>query len=67
MCTFGTLADDNEDTDSVYKAVATAFEFKKAISDMNAERMKHKKESISIGVGVNTGMEFSLFAFYYDF
>jgi adenylate cyclase len=53
MAVFGTLEDDK---DAEYRAVCAAFEFKKAISDMNDDRARFKKEPISIGVGVNTGI-----------
>ncbi|KAL2916432.1 hypothetical protein HK105_203862 [Polyrhizophydium stewartii] len=53
MAVFGTLDDD---VDAEFRAVAAAFEFKKAVKDMNEDRKRQGKEdTISIGVGVNTG------------
>ena len=53
MAVYGTL---EEEADSEYRAVAAAIEFKKAIKDMNEERQRMGKESISIGIGLNTGL-----------
>ncbi|EGF80341.1 hypothetical protein BATDEDRAFT_35058 [Batrachochytrium dendrobatidis JAM81] len=52
MAVFGTLV---EDKDAEYRSVVAALEFQEAIRDMNTERMRSGKDSISIGVGVNTG------------
>jgi adenylate cyclase len=52
MAVFGSL---EEEADSEFRAVAAALEFQSAIKDMNEERQRLGKESISIGVGLNTG------------
>jgi class 3 adenylate cyclase len=52
MAVFGTL---EEEYDAEYRAVSAAIEFQRAIADMNEERIRARKEPISIGVGVNTG------------
>jgi adenylate cyclase len=52
MAVFGSL---EEEAESEFRAVAAAIEFKKAIKEMNDERIRMGKEEISIGVGVNTG------------
>lgn len=52
MAVFGTLEDE---TDSEFRAVAAAIEFKLAIKEMNEDRTRVGKEPISIGVGLNTG------------
>jgi adenylate cyclase len=56
MAVFGTL---EEEADSEFRAVAAALEFKNAIKEMNEDRQRLGKESISIGVGLNTGNYFS--------
>ncbi|KAJ3315695.1 hypothetical protein HDV04_002109 [Boothiomyces sp. JEL0838] len=53
MAVFGTLEDQKE---AEYRAAAAALEFVKAIQDMNHERSRAGKETISIGVGINTGL-----------
>jgi adenylate cyclase len=55
MAVFGTL---EEEADSEFRAVAAALEFKNAIKEMNEDRQRLGKESISIGVGLNTGIFF---------
>ncbi|KAI8848884.1 hypothetical protein BC829DRAFT_393256 [Chytridium lagenaria] len=52
MAVFGTMEDE---TDSEYRSVAAALEFKETIREMNEERKRQGKDTISIGVGVNTG------------
>ncbi|KAJ3108775.1 hypothetical protein HDU97_000175 [Phlyctochytrium planicorne] len=52
MAVFGTMDDE---TDSEYRSVAAALEFKDTIREMNEERKRQGKDTISIGVGVNTG------------
>ncbi len=52
MAVFGTLEEEQEPE---FRAVAACLGFKKAISDMNEERIRKKKDPITIGVGVNTG------------
>ncbi|KAJ3115230.1 hypothetical protein HDU96_001014 [Phlyctochytrium bullatum] len=52
MAVFGTMEDE---TDSEYRSVAAAIEFKETIREMNEERKRQGKDTISIGVGVNTG------------
>lgn len=53
MAVFGTLEDESQ---SEYRATLAGLEFQKAISDMNEERVRARKEPISIGVGINTGI-----------
>jgi adenylate cyclase len=57
MAVFGSL---EEEAESEYRAVAAAIEFRRAIKEMNDERIRMGKEEISIGVGVNTGRTFLL-------
>ena len=52
MAVFGTL---EEEQDPELRAVAACLDFKRAIADMNAERIRNKQHPIAIGVGVNTG------------
>ncbi|KAJ1551354.1 hypothetical protein HK096_000791, partial [Nowakowskiella sp. JEL0078] len=52
MAVFGTL---EEEKDSEFRSIAAALEFKMAIKEMNELRSRQNKESISVGVGVNTG------------
>ncbi|KAJ3206787.1 hypothetical protein HDU67_007946 [Dinochytrium kinnereticum] len=52
MAVFGTMDDE---IDSEYRSVAAAIEFKETIREMNEERKRQGKDTISIGVGVNTG------------
>lgn len=52
MAVFGTLEDEKE---AEFRAVGAALEFISVISEMNEERRRAGKKSITIGVGVNTG------------
>ena len=52
MANFGTIEDEK---DAEFRAVAASLEFKKAIFEMNQERVKSGLEPIEVGVGVNTG------------
>lgn len=53
MAVFGTLEDEAQ---AEYRAVLAGMEFQKAIAEMNAERARVRKDPISIGVGINTGI-----------
>lgn len=53
MAAFGTM--EHECLDSEFRAVSAALEFKKAIEEMNMERVKINREPIAIGIGLNTG------------
>lgn len=53
MAVFGTL---EEEKDPEFRAVCACLDFKKAIAEMNEERVRNKKDPITIGVGVNTGI-----------
>jgi adenylate cyclase len=55
MAVFGTL---EEEFDAEYRATCAGIEFQRAIADMNEERIRARKEPISIGVGINTGIWF---------
>jgi adenylate cyclase len=55
MAVFGTL---EEEQDPEYRAVAACLDFRKAIAEMNEERLRNRKEPIAIGVGVNTGNDY---------
>lgn len=54
MAVFGTLEDEDN---SEYRATLAGMEFQKAIADLNEERLRAKKEPISIGVGINSGTQ----------
>lgn len=55
MAVFGTIEDE---ADAEYRATMAGMEFQKAIIEMNEDRVRAKKDPISIGVGINTGTNY---------
>jgi hypothetical protein len=54
MAVFGTIEDE---ADAEYRATMAGIEYQKAIAEMNEERIRARKDPISIGVGINTGKD----------
>jgi len=52
MAVFGTVEDQAE---AEFRATMAGIEFQIAISEMNQERKRARKDPIAIGVGINTG------------
>lgn len=52
MAVFGTIEDE---PDPEYRATMAGIEFQKSMAEMNEERLRARKDPISIGVGINTG------------
>jgi class 3 adenylate cyclase len=55
MAVFGTIEDE---PDPEYRATMAGIEFQKSMAEMNEERLRARKDPVSIGVGINTGKIF---------